>query len=337
MCASAVVSPVAAIPENLEMRWTRYAVGGMKLAIEKCDYFAWLSNKRDYDTYASLGAAAAGFSPPPAPPYPFPCYETRKLRTTNVRTPPAPPEPVRLYQVIPPTFFTPGRSTANTALGPSNFSGLYLEGHVTGNLNMLRQTEIFEATRVVTNEFSDSSNVLRGGFGAGYLVPLGKNFLIGPTFSVDFLNQDTNHNFPGGFFLGQTINTIVTVGGQAGFVPLPNLFVYGEVGAAFVSVTQKLNFLGPVTTADNTVTGLNLGIGAAFQPINWQIAGNPVTMFVQYNDIILPDADFNNAGNSSFIYRNRNDFHKINVGFRVLLDAINDDYNRRGISQTNRR
>jgi hypothetical protein len=102
MCASAVVSPVAAIPENLEMQWTRYAVGGMKLAIEKCDYFAWLSNKRDYDTYASLGAAAAGFSPPPAPPYPFPCYETRKLRTTNIRTQ---PEPTKLYSVG--TLFKP--------------------------------------------------------------------------------------------------------------------------------------------------------------------------------------------------------------------------------------
>jgi hypothetical protein len=202
-----------------------------------------------------------------------------------------------------------------------SFTGFSLSGGVVASFNGVNQTEIFKPANVVTNQFSDSSDSAGGYIGASYLFALRDTPIrAGPFLSVDVLNQDTNHTFPPGpFFLGQTINAIATVGGQIGIVATPNLFVYGEVGAAFVSVTQKLNFLGPVTTADNTVTGLNLGIGATFQPPGWQVAGNPMAVFFQFNKLILPVTTFNNPGTTNFAYDNRNDINKFEAGFRVYF------------------
>jgi opacity protein-like surface antigen len=196
---------------------------------------------------------------------------------------------------------------------------------------MLGQTERFRMTDAVTNQFSDSSNAVGGGLSAGYLFPLGNNIFVGPAVSVDFLNQNTNHDFAGGFFLGQTINTITTVSGQVAFAPLPGLLFYGEAGAAFANVTQKLNFTGLVTTSDQTVTGLNVGIGAAFQPFNWQIAGIPVVVFGQYNHIFLPDTQFINPGSPAFTYNNQTDIDKVEAGIRLQFNAYDDPatYDRR--------
>jgi opacity protein-like surface antigen len=228
-----------------------------------------------------------------------------KRRVVTIHRVPCPPPPLRA-------------AAQRVKLNPSLWQGFYIGGFVTGNFNTLGQTETFKATDDVTNRFSDSSNAVGGGFNAGFLFsPFDNNILIGPSASVDFLRQDTNHTFPPGpFFLGQTINTITTVGGQVGFVPRPDVLVYGQVGAAFVNVTQKLNFLGPVTSVDQTVTGVNVGIGAAFQP-HWEFAGHPVAVFAQYNRVFVPVATFNNPGSPGFTYDNRNDINTFTAGIRV--------------------
>jgi hypothetical protein len=95
------------------------------------------------------------------------------------------------------------------------------------------------------------------------------------------------------------------------------LFIFGEVGWAGVNLDQKLNFIGPVTTVSQNVSGLNVGVGVAFQPANWQIAGNPLSLVVQYNRVILPVATSNNPGSPGFTYDNRNIMDKLAAGIRV--------------------
>lgn len=255
--------------------------------------------------------------------------EPRKPRTTNIR---AQPEPVKRYHVgtlwkrtePPPEE----RQEIGARIGAPrtqavSFTGFNIGGDVAGNFNTLGQTETFAATGFVTNQFSDSSNALGGGIVGGFLFsPWNNNILVGPFASVDFLNQSTNRTLPGGFFLGQTTNVIGTVGGQIGVVARPGLFVYGELGLALVNLDQNLNFSGPVTSVNQTVPGVNLGIGAAFQPFNWQVAGNPVAVFAQYNHIVLQDATFDNPGSPFFRYRNHNDIDQLKIGLKLIFEPI---------------
>jgi hypothetical protein len=278
---------------------------------------------------------------PPCPPEPARLYQVtprrdykrtetlpgepaaRKLRTTDI-------EPVRLNQVIPRRDYQRVEESERQQI--ASWTGLYVGGEVAGNFNRLRQIESFAATGVVTNRFSDSSSAFGGGLNAGYLIaPWNNHILIGSFASVDFLNQDTNHSFPGEFFLGQTINVIGTVGAQASVVGRVGL-AYGKVGFALANLDQKLNFSGRVTSENRTVPGVTFGIGAAFQPANWQIAGSPVSAFIEWDHTFLQDARFNNAGSPGFNYRNVNDIDTVKVGTRlhfspmVLKGYVDADY-----------
>jgi hypothetical protein len=240
-----------------------------------------------------------------------PCVKLYHVGTLRKRAEPPPEKPKEV-----------GLRTGPMVGPPTGFAGFYIGGNLNGNFNWLGQTETFKATNDVTNRFSDSSNAVGGGFDVGFLFsPWNNNILVGPSASIDILRQDTNHTFPPSpFFLGQTINAIGTLNGQIGVVARPGLFLYGELGLAVVNVDQKLNFSGPVTSVNQTVPGVNFGIGFAFQPANWQVAGIPVAVFGQYNHIILQDATFDNPGSTGFKYRNQNDIDLIKIGIRALID-----------------
>jgi opacity protein-like surface antigen len=227
-------------------------------------------------------------------------------------------EPIETIQCKRHPYYPPSDPNAG------GFAGLFIGGNIAGNFNTLGQTESFAG--VVTNRFNDSSNAVGGGVNIGFLSsPWHNNILIGASGSVDFLNHDTIHSFaPGPFFLGQSINRIWTLNGQFGVVAKPGVFLFTEVGAGFVDVTQKLNFLGPVTSVDQTVTGLNLGVGAAFQPPDWQFAGNQVALVLQYNHFFVPVATFNNPGSPGFTYDNRNNIDKFTAGIRVCFVYCGD-------------
>jgi opacity protein-like surface antigen len=298
LCASAVGSP--AVAETDIYVTTSYgsivyrAVRKMTAAIKACDYDKWAAAKKQYDLYSGSFQSRGGTSPD-APSYPIPCYPPEERADIGARI-------------------------GGPRIEAASSTGFYIGGNVSGNFNTLRQTETSKATDVVTGRFLDSSNAVGGGIVTGFLFsPWNNNILVGPSASVDFLRQDTNHNFPGNVFLGQTINVIGTVNGQIGVAARPGLFVYGELGLAFANLDHRLNFSGPVTSVNQNVTGVNVGIGAAFQPPDWQIAGNPVAVFVQYNHIILPGAMFDNPGSPGFTYRNENLFDEFKIGVRVQL------------------
>jgi hypothetical protein len=330
MCASAGVSPAVAqgpgYDRQLEARrWADAEAREMYAAIRKCDYDRWAGARRGYDKYSIVAKSNT-----PAPSYPIPCNPVSE--GTNRWTTPTEPdklysvgrplEPAKLYTVG--TLFEPAKLYSVGTLGrpqPFNWSGFYIGVNGSGNFNTLGQTERFKMNNVVTNDFSDSSTAIGGGFSAGYLfAPWNNNIVVGPFASVDFPNQSTDHTVPGGFFLGQTTNVIGTVGAQGGVVAAQGVLIYGEFGAAFADIDQKLNFSGPATSVNKTVTGANLGIGAAFQPANWQIAGNPVAVVAQYNHVFLPRTTFDNPGSPLFLYSNQSDIDQFKIGVRVQFN-----------------
>jgi opacity protein-like surface antigen len=300
-----------------------YDIIAMQSAIDKCDRYAYDLARSDYDFRAPIAPIFKS-----APEYPEPC--SRKLRTTNIRTPPS-TEPVKLYQVgtlrkraepTPEERQEIGARIGGPRVEAASFTGFYLGGNVGGNFNWLGQTETFKMTNAITNQFSDSSSAVGGGFNAGLLFsPWNNNILVGPSASIDFLRQDTIHTFPPGpFFLGQTTNVIGTVNGQIGVVATPGLFLYAELGLAVVNVDHKLNFSGPVTSVNQNVTGANVGVGFVFQPANWQVAGIPVAVTGQYNHVFLPGTTFDNPGSPLFLYHNQNDIDRITIGLRAYID-----------------
>jgi hypothetical protein len=320
VCGSATVSPAIAQVGSRESALR--LVNQMTAAIKACDYDEWAKAKSSYDYFVPRSRIEDRQGVPDAPSYPFPCIPSpRQLRTTNIRSQ---QEPAKLYWVggnlKPAKLYSVGTPRSP---GPVNWSGFYITPYATGNFNTLGQTERFKMTNVITNDFSDSSSAMGGGFVAGYLfAPWNNNFLVGLFGSVDFLNQNTNRTFPGGFFLGQNTNVIGTVGPQLGVAVTPEVLFFGEVGPAFVKLDQKLNFSGPVTSVSQTVTGVNIGVGVAVQPANWQVGGIPIAITVGYNHIFLPATTFDNPGSPLFLYSNQSDINQFKVGVRLVFDEL---------------
>ena len=115
-------------------------------------------------------------------------------------------EPVKRYSVggnlKPATLYSVG-----TLVRPqsASFTGPNIGFNGSGNFNTLGQQERFKMNNMVTNDFSDSSQAIGFGASAGYLLaPWNNSILVGGSASLDVLNQDTIHTFPGGFFLGKS-------------------------------------------------------------------------------------------------------------------------------------
>jgi opacity protein-like surface antigen len=275
----------------------------MESAISNCDYARWANSKRIYDSATAKLREypnAAVWRPKAAPPYPDSCPP---------RTAGRPFEAGKLYSVG--TLVRPQ---------PVHWNGWYVAVDGSGNFNTLGQQERFKMNNAVTNDFSDSGQAMGFGFSAGYLFQTGiPNIVVGASASLDVLNQDVNHNLASGFFLGQTTGVIGAVKAQLGVVAAPYLLIYGEAGPAFGSITQKLNFTGPVTAVSETAIGVNFGLGAAFQAPDWQVAGHPVAIFGQINRIILPGTTFDNPASPGFIYRNQTDITEVKAGIRIPI------------------
>jgi hypothetical protein len=206
----------------------------------------------------------------------------RKLRTTNIR----------------------GAGTAGLSIG-FNFNG---------NFHMLRQTETSEATRVVTNEFKDSSKGPGVGFDARYQFPVGNGVQAGLKGSFDYLNQATNHAFASGIFLGNTINSITNVSVTVGVEVTPQVFLFTNFGPSWIDRNQKLNFLSRTTAVDSSAAGVTVGGGVDVRPPDWSV---PITVgidhtFVQQKSVTNPDSP-------GFTYGNNSSVTTARVGVRVPL------------------
>jgi opacity protein-like surface antigen len=196
-------------------------------------------------------------------------------------------------------------------------TGFHVGANFNFNSHMLGQTETFGATGVVTNQFSDFNQALGVGFNAGYLFPVGNNGILqaGPFVSFDYLNQDTNHSLAGGFFLGNTINSITTVGATVGVAVTPQIFLYTDFGASWVDRDQKLNFLGRTTAVNASAPGVTVGGGVEFHPSDWL-----VSMIFEVDHTFVQKTSVSNPDSPGFIYGNDSNINRVKAGIRVPLD-----------------
>jgi hypothetical protein len=133
--------------------------------------------------------------------------------------------------------------------------------------------------------------------------------LVGPQVSFDYLNLATNHPFGGGSFLGNTINSITSVGITAGVNATPQTFVYASVGPSWIDRTQKLNFLGPTTAVDSSAPGATVGVGVQFRPSGWS-----VPLFFEVDETFVTKTSVSNPGSQGFLYLNSSDVTTVKGG-----------------------
>ena len=194
-------------------------------------------------------------------------------------------------------------------------TGLSFGFNFNGNVHMLGQTETSKATGAVTHDFKDSSQGPGAGFNARYLFPFGNNgILVGPYAAFDYLGQETNHILGGGFFLGNTINSITTVGGTVGINATPQTFLFTNFGASWIDRDQRLNFLGRTTAVDSSAPGVTVGGGMDFRPI-----GSPMSITIEVGHTFVKKRSVSNPDSPGFIYDNDSGVTTAKVGIRVPL------------------
>jgi hypothetical protein len=187
------------------------------------------------------------------------------------------------------------------------------------NFGRVRTKEALAATDQTTFESTDSGDPLGIGVVVGYtFAPSSNALLVGPFLSMDFLNQTINHNFAGGAFFGTKTHWVGTLGAKVGVAPTSNLFVYGLFGGSVLNEDLNINFGGPVTSQNVTVTGFTSGFGAAFKPSLLQGFGMPVSVFAQYQHTWWADANLTQpAASPSFNYNFRREDDTLRFGVNL--------------------
>jgi hypothetical protein len=189
----------------------------------------------------------------------------------------------------------------------------------------VRTTEYLNVIGVRTNDFRDSGSGFSGGFNAGYnWQPWNNKTVLGVMFDAEFLNDKVNHTFPGGTFIGSTVNFTASADVRAGVLTTPSFLIYGETGASFANQRLQIHFGGPNTDTDKVTPGVNLGGG-----VEWKLPTNPfpsighaTTLFVEGKHIWWDKASLNTpVASPLFNYTWQRQSNEVVVGFRIALGA----------------
>jgi hypothetical protein len=178
----------------------------------------------------------------------------------------------------------------------------------------------------VTNSLTDSSSDLGGGVVVGYnFTPWNNRIIVGPFVSFDWLDQEINHEFAGGTFIGSTAHWIGTAGVKAGLAVAPGAFLYGLVGGSLLEEELNIDFGGPVTSRNETVSGVTVGAGGEWRPSGMQVLGHPVSVFAQYQHTWWEDVALNRPAASPFF---NYDFEREDVSVRAGINIHLQRYRR---------
>jgi hypothetical protein len=230
--------------------------------------------------------------------------------------------------LCPPGYIQAGShcATSSARAAADWLSGAVTAGAQTAYFSSLVKTdEYFNPTGMRTSDFRDSGNGLGAGFNAGYnWQPWNNNTVFGVMFDAEFLNDKVNHTFPGGTFIGSTVNFTASADIRAGVLTTPNLLLYGETGASVANQRLQIHFGGPNTDTDKLTPGLNLGGG-----VEWKLPTNPfpsishaTTLFVEGKHIWWDKASLNTpVASPLFNYTWQRQSNEVVVGFRLALGA----------------
>jgi hypothetical protein len=201
------------------------------------------------------------------------------------------------------------------------FEGAYFGTNVVWDRGTSRITERFADSGMFSNAFTNSSGSPGGGIRIGYnFAPAPGGFATGVFLDADALSENIYQTFPGGGYLGTTIDFDGTAGVKAGFIVAPSflpkpVWLYGIGGVSVKDETLKIYLGGPVSTSNQIVVGGTVGFGAEFQPVTEA----PLTIRTEYRHTFWDDAKFNTPSASpafNYGYRDGSDSYLIGMDYR---------------------
>ena len=200
------------------------------------------------------------------------------------------------------------------------WTGTFIGGQLVASWSRVSTNEFLAATGVQTNHFDDSGNGFGGGINGGYnWMPWGGNIVTGVVFDANGLSDKVNHTFPGGTFIGSTVNFEASADVRAGVLITPSALLYGQTGVSVADQRLQINFGGPITDTTQWTAGYNLGGGAEWMlPANVFPWGRSTSLFISYDHTWWDKASLNTPAAlplSNFTWLRQSD--AVEVGFRI--------------------
>jgi len=198
------------------------------------------------------------------------------------------------------------------------FEGMYGGFELVKNTGSQKIKEFLADTGRQTNSLDDRNDPVGIGIVAGYNYALPNGVRVGPFASLDYIDQNINRNFAAGTFIGTTSNWKATLGVKAGLIAHQNILLYGLAGFGLLNQNLNINFGGPRTSENATVSGATLGLGAEWMLPSWKQLSNPVALFIHYQHAWWANATLSRPAASplfNYAFRREDDTIKLGVNF----------------------
>jgi len=199
-------------------------------------------------------------------------------------------------------------------------TGPFWGAQFVGSSSHVGTTEFFAMTDEQTNHFDDTGNGFGGGVNGGYnWMPWGSNIVTGVVFDANGLNDKVNHTFPGGTFIGSTVNFEASADLRAGVLVTPSTLLSVQTGVSVADQRLQINFGGPITDTTQWTAGYNLGGGAEWMlPANVLPWGRSTSLFINYEHTWWDKASLTMPAASPFFnYTWLRQSDAVEVGFRI--------------------
>jgi opacity protein-like surface antigen len=244
--------------------------------------------------------------------------KTGETRVINpLKEKPRPGERVVFYD----PYFEPGIYIPRGGLPLTRqILGFYVGGELTGLVGDQRIDERISLSGLLTNRLEDSNTGFGGGMVVGYNWAIAYNVYAGVFASFDGINQNIIRRFGGASFIGSSTNWMLDAGLKVGYAPSRNTSVYGLVAASWLNEDLEINFGGPVTSENRTLSGFTVGAGVEARPDALQNFGFPVSLYGQYQHSWYQDTHLRMpAASPAFNYRyeRENDTFKFGVNLHI--------------------
>jgi hypothetical protein len=200
------------------------------------------------------------------------------------------------------------------------WTGPFGGAQAVGSWSHVSTNEFLAATGVQTNHFDNSGNGFGGGINGGFnWMPWGGNIVTGVVLDANGMSDKVNHTFPGGTFIGSTVNFEGSADVRAGLLVTPSTLLYGQTGVSVADQRLQINFGGPITDTTQWTAGYNLGGGAEWMlPANVSLWGHSTSLFINYEHTWWDKASLTMPAASPFFnYTWMRQSDAVEVGFRV--------------------
>lgn len=241
--------------------------------------------------------------------------DPRDPNTASIPSGPTVAGPTFVRVPCPPTQSTGLQSPPSTA-----WTGPFGGAQAVGSGSHVSTNEFLAATGVHTNHFADDGSGFGGGINGGYnWMPWGGSIVTGVVFDANGLSDKVNHTFPGGTFIGSTVNFEGSADVRAGVLVTPSTLLYGQTGVSVADQRLQINFGGPITDTTQWTAGYNLGGGAEWMlPANVFPWGRSTSLFVSYAHTWWDKASLTMPAASPFFnYTWLRQSDAVEVGFRI--------------------